>query len=362
MERPSVGSRWSAIVDQALAHARAARFSGAARMRDAIHAELDRLGFVPAPVELEAWLSDPKAYAEQHRQRVVERLCALGDAGRRRRDTLSAAADYNRALANAPDDPGLLRIVTGIHRTEARKRFAVWAAAAIAVSLALAGAARAVFAVATAHAPSASVPTSSAVVAAPPASIAGAPAQLRAVAATSAADTVSVPTATDPSAGRPQARPRPPADAPPRRLPEPAPATRAITFDMTPPMGVTVTVDDQAPRSVATGDEVTLDGAEHVLVFSCPVCTPVRRSVAAGDKGETLLVAVPVKPGTLVVAGVVGNTYQVVEHPELTVRVGSNTVPLWSAFERVTVKEMESGATASVRLEAGKTVQATFVR
>jgi hypothetical protein len=64
-----------------------------------------------------------------------------------------------------------------------------------------------------------------------------------------------------------------------------------------------------------------------------------------------LLVAVPVKPGTLIVVGAVGGTYQIVEHPELVVRAGSNTIPLRSTFERITVKEIESGATAPVRLD-----------
>jgi hypothetical protein len=125
-------------------------------------------------------------------------------------------------------------------------------------------------------------------------------------------------------------------------------------------MGVTVTVDDQPPRSVSTGDSFGVDGAEHQLLFTCPVCTPVRRAVAAGDRNEMLIVAVPVKPGTLVVDGTVGNTYQIVERPDLAIRAGANAIPLRSTFERVTVKEMESGATASVRLEAGKAVEASF--
>jgi hypothetical protein len=50
-----------------------------------------------------------------------------------------------------------------------------------------------------------------------------------------------------------------------------------------------------------------------------------------------------------------------VEHPELTVRAGTNTVALRSSFESVTVKQIDSGATVSVRLEAGgQPAQATF--
>jgi hypothetical protein len=129
---------------------------------------------------------------------------------------------------------------------------------------------------------------------------------------------------------------------------------------MTPPMGVALTVDDGPSRAVTTGDTLVLDGAEHVLVFSCPVCTSVRRVVNQGTEGETLLVAVPVKPATLIIDGAVGSTYEVVERPEIAVRAGANTIALRSAFERVTVKQMESGASVSVRLEAGQAVQAAL--
>jgi hypothetical protein len=148
----------------------------------------------------------------------------------------------------------------------------------------------------------------------------------------------------------------------PRQGPEAGGASRTFTFDMTPPMGVTLTVDEEPPRSVSTGDALVLDGGEHALVFSCPVCTPVHRAIGPGSKSETLLVTVPVKPGTLVVEGSVDDTYQVVEHPDLAVRVGANSIPLRSTFERITVKQMETGATATVRLEAGKAIQASFPR
>jgi hypothetical protein len=51
---------------------------------------------------------------------MIGRLCDLGSAARRAGDALSAAADYNRALAYAPTDPGLLKIVASMHRAEAR--------------------------------------------------------------------------------------------------------------------------------------------------------------------------------------------------------------------------------------------------
>jgi hypothetical protein len=67
-----------------------------------------------------------------------------------------------------------------------------------------------------------------------------------------------------------------------------------------------------------------------------------------------------VKDATLVVHGDVAKTYQIVQHPEIPIRAGTNTVHLKSAYEPVTVREIETGESVSVRLEAGGTVPAAF--
>src|SRR5690606_14585178 len=41
---------------------------------------------------------------------------------RKRSDAVAAAADYNRALAYAPNDPSLLKVVASMQRSEARAR------------------------------------------------------------------------------------------------------------------------------------------------------------------------------------------------------------------------------------------------
>ena len=94
---------------------------------------------------------------------------------------------------------------------------------------------------------------------------------------------------------------------------------------------------------MSTGDALTLGSRAHTLSFSCPVCTPVQLGVDAGERDSTLVVSVPVKPATLVVDGDVSRTYQIVEHPELAIRAGTNSVPLRSAYEPVTVKQIETG-------------------
>jgi hypothetical protein len=119
-------------------------------------------------------------------------------------------------------------------------------------------------------------------------------------------------------------------------------------------MGVSVSVDGETPRNVSTGDALKLDGKAHALAFACGVCTPVQREVPAGDKDDTIMVVVPIKPAILVVQGDPAMHYQIVEHPEVAVRAGSSTVALRSSFERVTIKQMETGKTVPVRLEAGQ--------
>jgi hypothetical protein len=135
---------------------------------------------------------------------------------------------------------------------------------------------------------------------------------------------------------------------------------RQLTLDLTPPMGLTVTVDGEPSRSVTTGDALAVDSSAHSLVFDCPVCISVRLALAAGDRDDTLVVAVPVKPATLVIEGDADNSYQIIQHPELSVRPGTNTIPLKSAFERIAVRQIETGVSVAVRLEAGKTMRASF--
>ncbi|MGO9834540.1 MAG: serine/threonine-protein kinase [Polyangiaceae bacterium] len=348
-ERPVVGRTWSALLDRALAHAQAARFPDAGAMKAAIAAELDRLAFPGAEGELEAWLDSPDAYEETHAKRMIDRLCSLADDARRKGNVLAAAADYNRALAHAPDDPQLLRIVAGMNRAEARARLLKRGLSALALAAGVG-----VLGFGLDHALRHDRH---------PANPAGGPGETPGAVAAVRADPSSSPVA---PGGTESARRSP---AAPRVAPAPAaprPIERVITLDLKPPMGVAMSIDGQPTRDVSTGDRLTLDGKAHALTFSCPrsrgddPCVVVRLAVAAGEKDDTLVVSVPVKPATLVVDGDMAKTYQVAQHPEVTVRAGTNTVALKSAYEAVTVNEMETGTSVSVRLEAGRTVHASF--
>jgi serine/threonine-protein kinase len=354
-ERPLVGSRWSAILDRALAHAPADRFSDASAMKAAVEEELHRLGVEHPQGELESWLDQPEAHAASHNDRMIARLCELAAQARKRGDVLSAASDYNRALAHAPADPQLLRIVAGMNRAEARARWmrrgaSVLAAAALA-GIALFGLAR------TMRRSPAPVPHGAQL---PPSAVA----PVTSATSNSPPAVTTQPSEVSSSAAVATARHLVPIALGSHEVPRPV--DRQLTLDMKPPMGVSVSVDGQPFRDVSTGDRLTLDARPHSLVFSCPrrggddPCVAVRQSVPAGEKDDTLVVAVPVKPATLVVDGDVGKTYQIAQHPEILVRAGTNTVALKSAYEPVTVHEIETGESVSVRLEAGRTVHAAF--
>jgi serine/threonine protein kinase len=355
-ERPVVGARWSRIVDRALAHAPSDRFADATAMKVAVVAELERLGLSDPVRELASWLDAPGPYLEAHTRAMIERLRALGDEARKRSDVLSAAMDYNRALAQAPDDPQLLRIVARMSRAEARARaLRRLAKGAFALTLAAGlvfGAARGLTRWRAAERAAVLPP-----VAQPPAS--GVPsADLRPPLP------VAAPPAPDPVR-------TPPARVLPFALGGRDPGAtkvveRGLTLDLKPPMGVSVSVDGQPPAEVTAGARLTLDSKAHALLFSCPrrggddPCVPYRVNVPAGEKDDSLSVSVPVKPATLLVEGDRGKTYQVVQHPEIALRVGANSVALRSAYEAVTVQELETGKTVSVRLEAGKTLRTSF--
>jgi serine/threonine-protein kinase len=345
-ERPVIGNRWSALLDRALAHQPAERFPDARAMREAVLAELARLGVSQPKRELESWLDDPEGYDRAHAARMIEKLCALAADARKRGDSLAAAADYNRALAHAPDDPQLLRIVAGMNRAEARARLLRRLGSVVVLTVGLGLAAFGIGRLVQGRLQPAPPPAPTEAKASPP------------TPATAPASDPS-PSATTPPAVSAIVRP-PPAPVGPAQPPRVV--DRLVQLDLQPSMGVKVTIDGSETRNVASGDALHLDGKTHALSFSCSgdLCGPLQREVPAGDKDQTLVVRLQIKPAALVIVGDQDKTYQLVEHPEIPVRVGSNTVAVKSAFESVTVKQIESNTTVRVRLQAGKSVQASF--
>jgi serine/threonine-protein kinase len=356
-ERPSVGSRWSKILDRALARRPEDRYADALAMREALCAELSRLALANPRAELEAWLLDAAEYERTHSLRLRDTLCALGATARHRHDSLAAAADYNRALALFPTDPQLLRIVARMNRTSARERSLRRAArvvAGVAVVLAIPTAvwrmrapgaerARALEAPAPSHAAVASTGPKPELPPAVPSAVQAALAQASA----------SVPTRSVAPPASPRAILRVHDAAPPL-------VERALTLDLRPSVGVTVAIDGHAPRDVTSGETLVVGGEAHTLTFGCLVCDPVQVSVRASDADETLHVVVPVRPAALLISGEPDKAYQIVEMPEIVVRPGKNSVPLLSMFRVITVRQIETGELRRIRLKAGDVAQVGF--
>jgi hypothetical protein len=275
-------------------------------------------------LELEAWFDDSAAWAEEHQKRMIARLCDLGAASRKRGDAVAAAADYNRALAYAPSDPHLLRIVSSMHRAEARMRVIRRAAPLALATVALGASA---YFVARAFKPSPLDPAASVASAArPPVSVA-----------------VTVPLS------QPVVSVAPPPDRPPFSMGT-ARGTAAVTSSATatpppkkeryititqlkPPFGVYVSIDNGSPVELKQGKVLTVDEKEHSLSFTCATkewCAPNTRKVAAGGDDDSFPVTMEILPARLVVEGEPGHVYILEEIPNLPLQVGgaANSIPM----------------------------------
>ena len=350
-ERPTVGQPWSKILDCALAHDPAERYADARAMREAMLAELTRVGVTSSRAELEAWSDDPAGYVEGHDARVIAKLCANAAAARARGDALVAAADYNRALAYAPNDPALLKVVSSMHAAETRARLVKRGAHVLGVMLLLGASA---FALTTVLKPKIvaehpRTPTSSTGLSsttAPPRESA-APSALASEAPT-ASEVKKIPALI--------------------KLPSALPKEqkRSVTVSVSrPQQGVLAALDTDSPAPPPSPGTWTFvaDNRPHTVHITCvqDLCVPQDRSVPEGDKDVALSTALEIRPAFLVIEGDANASYQVLQRPNLVVRVGAqNKIPLKDGYEFFTVKQLPSDKTQSVRLDAGKTGKVTF--
>ncbi|WP_394831990.1 protein kinase [Pendulispora rubella] len=353
-ERPTVGKIWSQLLDRALHRNVEERFGDASQMREALGDELRRLNVTSASGDLDAWMTDPEAYRAKHDAAIVPRLCALAKASRQRGDAIAAAADYNRALAYAPQDQALLRIVATMHRAEERRR--LMKRLAPVVLCAFACGAIAFFAVRAYRAPVVvdEVPAPSASASAfsetpSPSAMATEPGAAPSSSVVRAAVSGRVPVVNPPSASRPTAAKVP---------------TRDIVFrSFMPQFGIQVAVDGEAPTEVEVGGHVTVDPQRHVLTFTCKkdACEPKQRVVVAGEGNEELEVALTIKPASLVVQGDVHASYTIQEQPTVMLRAGiQSRVPMNVSKITVHVVELPSGRTEPVTLSAGQQSEVVF--
>jgi eukaryotic-like serine/threonine-protein kinase len=348
-ERPIVGKRWSQILDRALARNADDRYPDAGAMRDAIAAELGRLELASSRNTLEAWLEDP---ASADDTRLVERLVQLGHAARKNGEAVAAAGDFNRALAYAPNDPTLLRIVSSMHRSEARARIVRRTAPLVVGALLLGTSAYAVARAFKAPPPPVPTPSSSTT----PSAAASTPAT---VATQIAIPAPEASTATSASGGRTVATPT-------ALLPT-KPIVRTFGFaKLRPPYGVRTTIDGALGPELDVHSSFTLDEKPHTVVFSCAndLCVPQTHNIAAGDKDEMLSVELVIPPARLLVEGDSSHSYGIEELPGLTLAAGQEAeIPMSAGDRSVNVFDRNDPSKRQlVRLGAGKSQTVSFRR
>jgi serine/threonine-protein kinase len=347
-ERGTVGKRWSAILDRALAKNAADRYESATAMRDAIARELARVGVTQPRAELEAWCKDPDAYVKEHDAKTIAKLCELGRAASAKGDAIAAAADYNRALAYAPHDQALMKIVAGLHRVDARRRIvrrvAPMLAAMVLFGVVAFFVTKALRVRATDPAPS---PTTSATSVSPVPSVpASATATASAAPPTTATATSTVPQLRVPPIVKPIER-------------------SVVIASVSPPYGVLVSLDGAGPVNATSGLRLAIDGKAHDLAFKCvnDMCEPQTRSVAAGDEPEpTIAVKLQLKPAKLVVDGDPTMSYGLEEFPDIEVRAGlAAIIPVNSGNAPVHIVERPSGHRLTTTLNPGQERRVSFL-
>ena len=288
----------------------------------------------------------PPAFDELHRTALVDAaLRARGrraQAGRRPR---RGRRLQPRARAHAPDDPNLLRIVAGMNRAERRAR-------------------------ALLRRVGRSVRRRARPLRARPRrrrrSCAGA-SSLRASAGPSVSVDPARPAAPTPASASRRSRPssrgadRADADAPAARHPRASAPRRRVTLDLKPPMGVSVSIDGQPSRDVSTGDVLTLGSRGLTCSASrAPSALPSRsgstrargtpRSSSPFPSSRRRSSSTETSPGRT-------RSSSIPRSCSCRARTPSRCR---SAYEPVTVKQIETGDSVSVRLEAAKTMHAAF--
>jgi serine/threonine-protein kinase len=351
-ELATVGKTWSHLLDRALASNVADRYANAGEMRDALTGELARMGVAAPRAEIERWLDDPERFVLEHKTAMTTRLCDRAAEAQKRGDVLTAASDYNRALAYSPDDPALLKLVLRVNRRRARAEVVrrMLPLGSVAILLAVGGLAVARALLSRTPPPPVTPDTDAlgavtkpVVVLPPPAVV---PSDLLSEA---------------PSATRVLARPTVSSGraAPP---PPPHETSREVRFSsVVPAEGVSLSIDGAPPTPLDVQKPLTLDEKRHALTFTCrfDLCDPLVRAVDPGDRPATLLpVHLTIKPGFLKVIGQPGMHYFLDGDPAhpLNANGEANLVAMTqSAVRFVRVKELETQQTRTIDVRAKQT-------
>lgn len=352
-EKPSVGKIYSQILDRALARQAEDRYESAEQMREALSTELVRLGIAAPRTELESYFDDPEEWAEEHEKRLIEKLCALGADARKRGDAVGAAADYNRALAYAPNDPHLLRIVSSMHRAEARMRFVRRAGPLLLGAVALGTGAFFVARALKGSPPEVVIPGLP-------------PAHTNVVTAEPKPSALPPPSAL--TAATPSERPAVTAlgySRPPPVVDASTGKKRAVIISsLHPPHGVVMAIDGVRGAEPSPGLSVMLpDDKAHTLTFTCKdptngneLCVPKTIQVPAGDAEQPVDVQLAILPAKLVVEGDPSRSYAIDEFPSITLASGVATeIPMRSGATTVHVYDRSDPEKRKVQsLRAGQ--------
>ncbi len=341
-ERPTVGRVWSQILDKALARKAESRFADAQSLRETMLAELERLGIASPRMELEAWFDDPGGWSEEHEKRLISRLCDLGSNARKRGDALAAAADYNRALAYAPNDPQLLRIVASMHRAEARMRM-IRRVGPLALGAIVLGSGAFFVARAFKPEPRPDDPTTT-----EPSAHAGVTPS--ASASSSVATAGSGAPRIDADAGITTTNVTGAVRVPPSAATTTVASTngsggkgvrRTVTIaTLRPQFGVHMKLDDAPAPDPSPGMAFTVDEKAHVLVFTCEkdMCEPQTKRIEAGEKDEAIPVELKILDAKIVVEGDPSHSYGIEEMPQFALGSGVATaIPMNMGQRTVTV-------------------------
>ena len=353
LENPTVGKRFSTILDRALAHDAKDRYASANEMREALAAELKRVGVESPARELEAYFDDPEGYAKEHARRTITKLCDLAQTARKEDRALDAAADYNRALAYAPDDPQLLRIVARMQQAAARTRMLKRAWPLVLVTIAaMVGAYFLTQSLKHGRAQSlaSDVPTTSAAASGSARVSASAPDSV------SIPASVSVPIIATTTASGPVVH-----------------SERVITFANVEPASVELAIDNVPadPVNKSSGDTIKIDDREHSLRFTCAgdACEPLTKKILAGKKDDSISIELKIKDAKLLVtldASVshgANPTFGIVEYPTMSVVPGVPASFIMSRASNLHVTLVDRANPSRkqrVDLHAGQQVSAMF--
>lgn len=135
---PAVGNGLARVLERALERDPSQRYQDVSELEADLLAELESIGWTPAPALLGELLIDPAGFCESRRAPLVEHLIGAGRSALREKRLARACDRLNRAGALAPDHPEVLELLERAARAEAqgprRLRRAVWLAGGLAAA------------------------------------------------------------------------------------------------------------------------------------------------------------------------------------------------------------------------------------